>query len=78
MVRGYPVSVISGGRGNGRTGDFDLDRSLITLGRSALLTGLAALALLRKVGCNPNSVEEVHDTGKTGQEEKVEEDTENS
>lgn len=39
-----------------------------------LLARLATLALLREVGCDPDSVEEVGDTNKAGQEEEVEED----
>lgn len=76
MVGGDPVSVVGGGRGNSRAGSFLNSSSLSALGRAGgtLLGGLAALALLGEVGGDPDGVEEVDNSSKAGQEEKVEED----
>lgn len=71
VVGGNPVSIVGGGRGDGGAGSF-LDN--LALGRGLLLAGLATLALLGEVGCDPDSVEEVDDTNEAGQEEEVEED----
>lgn len=76
MVGRNPVGVVGGSRRNGRAGAV-LDtlglRALSAAGGS-LLTGLAALPLLREVGRNPDGVKEVANADKASQEEEVEED----
>lgn len=77
MVGGDPVSVVSGGRGDGSRGGSLLDGRGLALGaaRGTLLAGLAALALLGEVGGDPDGIEEVDGTSGAGQEEEVQEET---
>jgi len=75
VVRGDPVGIISSSGGDGGARAL-LDRwGLRTLSAASgtLLTSLATLTLLREVGSDPDSVEEVDGTTEAGQEEKVQE-----
>lgn len=74
VVGGDPVGIVSSGRGDSRAGSV---LNNLALGRGLLLAGLATLALLGKVGRDPDIVEEVDDTDEAGQEEEVEEDATN-
>jgi hypothetical protein len=75
-VRGNPISIVgSSGRSSGAGGSLLSGLSLNALrALSTLLSLSSRLALLREVGSDPNSVEEVTGTGDTSQEEEVEED----
>lgn len=74
VVRRNPVGIVGGGGRHSRAGGLLGRASRLALGGALAVVGLAALALLGEVGSDPDSVEEVHDTSKTGQEEEVEED----
>lgn len=74
VVRRNPVGVVGGGGRNSRAGGLLRRASGLALGGALGVVGLGALALLGEVGSDPDSVEEVHDTNKAGQEEEVEED----
>lgn len=74
VVGWNPLGVIGCCGGNSR-GAFIGGRGFGAFGaaRGSLLAGLAALALLREVGRDPNSVKEVGNTNEAGQEEEVQE-----
>lgn len=76
VVGGNPVGVVGGSGGNGGAGAVldTLGFGALSAAGGSLLTGLAALALLGEVRCNPDSVEEVDDADEASQKEEVEED----
>lgn len=78
VVGGNPFGV-ERGRSASSSGFYRRNIRFGLLGSSRLL-GLATLstALLREVWCNPDGVEEVHDTSKECEDEEVKEDASNN
>jgi hypothetical protein len=70
-----PVGIV--GRGGGNSGTLNRDFNLLgrTGGLLRRLDTLGSLALLGKVRCDPDGVEEVSNTTEASQKEEVKEDT---
>lgn len=77
VVRRNPFGVK---RGRSTSGSGVYRRNIFGFLGSSRLLGIASLstALLREVWCNPDSVEEVHDTSKEREDEEVKEDASNN
>lgn len=69
-----PFGVVSGGRRSSHVRSISWGIGLLRRGRLFDLGALSGPALLREVGGDPNSVEEVDNAAETGQEEEVQED----
>lgn len=74
VVGGDPVRIVGGSGGNSGIRRRNIEVGLLDSDTSLLR--LATTSLLGEVGGDPDGVEKVEDTGKEGEDEEVEEDTE--
>jgi hypothetical protein len=74
VVRGDPVGIIGCRGGDSRGGIGSRVNAFKLLGAASLFIEALALALLREVRCDPNTVDEIGDPSEESENKKVEED----